>query len=61
VLASLQKRLRQIYVYNKFWYSLLTLLLCASIAIKESNFISFEGGENQQCAVGKSNILKMMF
>ena len=50
--------LRQMYVYNKYWDSFRALLLYPSISTKEPNFIPFEGDENQQCAVGRLNILE---
>lgn len=49
--------LRQMYVYNKYWDSFRALLLYPSISTKVPNFISFEGEENQQCAIGRLNIL----
>lgn len=50
--------LRQMYVYNKYWNSFRALLLYPSNSTKEPNFIPFEGDENQQCAIGRLNILE---
>lgn len=50
--------LRQMYVYNKYWNSFRALLLYPSNLTEEPDFIPFEGDENQQCAIGKLNILE---
>lgn len=50
--------LRQMFVYNRYWNSYRALLLYPSLSTKKPEFIPFEGNENQQCAIGKLNILE---
>ena len=49
--------LRQMYVYNDYWDSLKSLLLYPANKTQFGGFIDFEE-KDQQCALGKLNILK---
>lgn len=50
--------LRQMYVYNRYWSSYKALLLYPSLRTSEPNFIPFEDDKNQECAIGKLNIIE---
>ena len=49
--------LRQMYVYNEYWYSTKALLLYPSVETEIPQFVPFEGDDNHTCALGKLNIL----
>ncbi|SDM66232.1 McrC family protein [Kriegella aquimaris] len=49
--------LRQMFVYNRYWNSYRALLLYPSLWTRKPEFIPFEGDEDQQCAIGKLNVL----
>ena len=50
--------LRQMYVYNRYWYSYRALLLYPAVSTKKPNFIPFEDDQNQECAIGRLSILE---
>ncbi len=49
--------LRQMYVYNEYWKSNNSILLYPAPETKSPNFISYDGDDMHQCAIGKLNIL----